>query len=295
MKRFSYFGELMKSTGEFFKKPVLMLPFVYIFIVSTIFLLVTPQPNPENLGWTIALTILGFTVLQGLISIIFEGAALTTYRDYLEKKQIDAGTQIQGGFKLYGKVLVLKILQMLIIIIPAIILLLLFALIANLMHINIFDASVSNATTLLIIFVLIYAIYLLLSSMALMFSSVAVSYKGTGPWTAIKESYKIFQQDTMHSFLTFVLIVLYVVLYILVVTAITTIISWLVLSANETSLISEVIVSLLTIPLGGIILLYIFKAFQPEEKLAEIKTQTLANTTTKKTVKTAKKTSKKRK
>jgi len=291
MKRFSYFGELMKSTGEFFKNPVLMLPFVYIFVVSTIFLLITPQPTPENLGLTVVLTILGFAVLQGLISIIFEGAALTTYRDYLEKKQIDAGTQIQGGFKLYGKVLVLKILQVLIIVIPAIILLLLFALITSLMHVNIFDASVSKATTLLVIFVLIYAVYLLLASMALMFSSVAISYKGTGPWTAIKESYKIFQQDTMHSFLTFVLLVLYILVYILIVTAITTVISWLVLGAQETSIAAEVITSLLTLPLGGIILLYIFKAFKPEEKLAEIKVET-----TNKTIKkAAKKTSKKRK
>lgn len=281
----------MKSTGEFFKNPVLMLPFVYIFVLSTIFLLVTPQPNPENVTLTAIFVLLGLAVVQGLIGIIFEGAAITSYRDYLDKKNLSPGTQIQGGFKLYGKVLLLKLIQLVFVIVPAIILALIFMLIASSMNISLLDASVTQLSTLMLIFILIYLAYLLIMSIALMFSSAALSYKGTGPWQAIKESYKIFKEDTMHSFLSFVIVLVYAIIYVLIVSAITTILALLILGVEDTSIAAQVITSLLTLPLGGILLLYIFKAFKPEEGM--VQQRIVSKKTTKKTAK--KKATKKRK
>ncbi len=277
MKKFSYFNELFRSTAEVFKKPILLMPFIYVFLLSAIFLLFSPTLDPENIETTVLLTAIGLVLIQALIALIFEGAALIAYREHLANKELNLVQQIAEGLKVYGKLLLLKLIQALIILVPAAILLLIlvFTTLAE-------GGTIGNTTAgLITLFIILYGIYALFAGLALLFSTVAASNEKTSAFSALKESYSLLKKNTSHTFLTGLMIFLYAILYIIIATTLTTL-TGLALGLTEESIWLEIILSLLTIPLGGIMLLYVFKAFQQDKEEVEPQPQVMTQTANKK-------------
>ncbi len=299
MGEFKYARELLKSFCELFKKPKLLTPFIGIFVISTIFMLLAPKIPNYAVGQTpdygLIAWVGGLLIIQGLITLLFSAVGLAGFKTHTDGEEIQCGPRFISGAKMYFKLLLLRIYQILIYLaIPALILLLLY-LVASLV-------SQSLANIVLIIMLILFVFYFVMMVFFFIFSNVIIAYDRKGAGESLKEAYSYFKNDSAHTFFTIVSVVLLLVVYWLAVMLITLIFT-LVGGVSATAIIwREIIISFISIPLGATMFLFLFKAYKNEATVMPAKAAkttkaivaTPAKTTIKKVIKNVavKKTSK---
>jgi len=256
MKNFEYGKEIIKSFKEIFNKPVLLLPFVYSFLLTVLFLYITPQmPNyAPNEVMNIALItwILGLMLIQAIIGLAFAGMGLAGFRMYTSGEEVTAKKQAEHGLRMYWKLLLLKIYQLMILLIPIVLLLAIY-----------FGVDAINATAGLIVGLILligYIVYLFTMLFYFLFSNVLIAYDGKGAGDALKESYYYFKKNSAHTFFT--MIGLFVLGLLLLMVIMLVAIPFAISEQTHTIQIwQNIVTSFITIPIMAAGLLYLFKAF----------------------------------
>lgn len=259
MEDFKYINELFSSLKEVLKKPVLLMPFLYILIVVGLFAFFTPnyaRPPPGELPPL--KDIISMTVLflaQFLVIMIFYGMGLVGMRMYADGETVTCKSQASKGIKIYWKVLLQKIyLCMVIIVVPGTVIFLLYRLIQN----SKLDVEVAGLI-LLIMFVL-FIVHIIAMTLFYIFSSVIIAYEGKGLIISLRESHKYFKEDMGHIVLTFFSILLLSVIALVVILLVS--IPLVLFSENQTVMFFQNIVMwIIVLLLFASITLYLFKAY----------------------------------
>lgn len=271
MSEFRYGKEILSSIGEVFKKPILMLPFVYIFLISTIFLFIVPDQAlymsdaGQIINVNLALLAFGIGLIQIILALAFKGMGLIGLRDYSENNEVTCKNQISGGLKIFWRVLLLSILQILIFLVPLLVLFLI--------YLGVYLASPTVAAMLMILFILLFFIYALVALYYIMFSNVIVAYEGKSAKVALKESYAYAKKNAGHTFS--VMLSLFITGLILFVLMLLIYLPFFIAKANspmldEMVIVQDIIISLISVPLSAAFLLYLFKAYKYAPGDAEV-------------------------
>ncbi|MGV8161826.1 MAG: hypothetical protein ACP5N2_00660 [Candidatus Nanoarchaeia archaeon] len=274
MRNFRYGKELLNSLGEVFKKPILLVPFVYLFILNTVFLIMVPKmpvygPN-DPIEFGLIMLILGFGLIQLIIAIVFNAMSLASFRMHLNNEDITCKTQAFQGCKMYWKLFLLRIYQVMIFVIPLVVL---FAIYFGVAAINEQVALIIG-----IILLLVYLIYVVIMLLFFMFSNVIIAYDGKSAGTSLVESHSYFKKNSSHTFFTFFASVIYLLIFVLLVSLIS--IPFAMNGPAQESIWYDIIVALISIPITAGLILYLFKAFNngggEEKTISKQTTKTLA-------------------
>ncbi|MFA6073000.1 MAG: hypothetical protein WC758_02730 [Candidatus Woesearchaeota archaeon] len=285
MENFRYGKELVNSFTEVFKKPILLMPFVYIFVLSTIFLFITPTlPNygpTDIIDMGLVSWVIGLTLIQLLIGLVFNAMALSSFKLYNDHEKITCGNQAFQGCKLYWKLLLLRIYQIIIVLIPLVVLIAI--------YFSIYSVNVPVANIIGIFLLILYLIYLLVLLFLLMFSNIIIAYDGKGAKDALIESYDYFKKNSAHVFFTIVALIVYFLIFAVFVILLMFLVMLLVQS-ESIDIWRSIVISLISIPVSAAAVLYLFKAFTNapnifiEKKIKKTQTTTAVNIDAKKSI-----------
>ncbi|MGV8169622.1 MAG: hypothetical protein ACP5N3_06225 [Candidatus Nanoarchaeia archaeon] len=262
LKDFRYVKELTRSMGEIFKRPILLLPFVYIFVLNTIFLFITPEMpiyGPEDIiDYGLVAWILGLGLIQLIVSVVFNAMSLASFRMYVAKEEITAGNQAFQGARMYWKLLLLRIYQLMIILVPLVIL---FAI-----YLAVTVLSPTLGVIVGIILLILYTVYVIMMILFFMFSNAIIAYDGMSAGDSLIESHKYFKSNSPHVFFTLITLLVYLLLFGLIVILIMIPFS---LSPQTTALKiwESIILSIISIPVIAAATLYLFKAYNADSTL----------------------------
>jgi hypothetical protein len=284
MKNFEYGRELIRSFKEIFNRPVLLLPFVYVFLLNVLFLIIAPQapvqlPN-GSIDVALLMWVLGLALIQGIISLAFSGMGLASYRMHTNGEDVTCKKQLDQGLHMYWKLLLLRIYQVMIIAIP---LVLLFAI-----YFGVNSVNTIAGTAVGIVLLVGYMVYLITMMFFFLFSNVVIAYEKTAG-EALKESHEYFKKNSAHTFFTVIgLIVLGLALFVvMMLVSIPFSIQAQATQAQTTNLNIwySIVLSFITMPITAVAVLYLFKAFlfNPNEnekkatKIVDIKHSSKSN------------------
>jgi hypothetical protein len=249
-----------------FKKPILLLPFVYIFIISTIFIFLTPA-MPETgfqLDTGLILTLIGLGILEGLITLVFSAMGLAGIRMHVNGEQVTCKNQTATGLRMYWKLLLQRVLIILIVGLPAVVLYLFYNILSKI--------NGTLGTIAGIIALIAYLVYIIFIGLAYMFSTIIVSYEGKSAVNSLKEAHSFFKQNSAHTVLVFLSLLLFALLALIVYFVLFTIVIF-VIPFTYVDVISNIIISLIMIPVAAALILYLFKAYNNAgEQKVNIKT-----------------------
>jgi hypothetical protein len=255
MGEFKYAKELLRSFTELFRKPILLTPFVGIFVLSTVFLLITPKMpaspalEPGTVAW-----IVGLGLIQLLLALFFSAVGLAGFRMLLGGEEVKCRPRFLAGARMYFRLLLLRIYQVLIILVPLVLIMI--------VYFPVYYASVQFANILLIVLLVLYVIYLVMMAFFFLFSNVIIAYDGKSAKASLMESYAYFKRDSAHIFFTILSVVVLLLVYWLVLALISAVFAWAGGVSAAAVTWREIIIYFISIPLGAAITLFLFKAFR---------------------------------
>ncbi len=258
MKEFKYVEDVFDSLNEVFRKPVLMLPFFYMFIIGILFSLFTPNlpiPGPGEIpNWNLFTKVVILMAVQSLIALAFYGMGLAGARMHVNGEKVTGKQQASKGIRMYGKLLLQKIYLIMIFLMPAIIIYLIYFFIVR--------SAMSQVLISLILFVLalVFIVYMIAMILFFIFSNVIIAYDGKKPMDSLRDSYKYFRLDPGHVVLTVFSILLFGIIALIIILLVSVL---LVVIINEPSAMfwQNLVTSLIMVPVSASITVYLFRAY----------------------------------
>ncbi len=270
-KNFNYVEEFTGSLGDLFRKPLLVLPYFYIFVISIIYHFFGPSTAiDETAGFAViaeALTagIIGYLVIR-IIQMFFESGGLASFRMFLEKKRFDASDQLLKGARIYLKYLALNAIKAFIVILPLLIVgfVLYLALQPWIMSGGMDNPNIAILVIGLLLS-LLYLVFVILYLIGVLFSDVIVAY-GFGPFKALSKSLRFFLDNKKHVFMVILTLIGFYLLLMLSLFIIVAIVAFLLLllgvGEQAIEFFVALIIGLVTMITQPLIILFLFKAYK---------------------------------
>lgn len=240
--KFNYTQALTSSFSELFKKPVLLLPFVFLFIVEYVFALVlTANAAQITVGSVIAF------VVYILVAVFISATALMLFRKTVDGKKTSLTIAMSEGWGIYGKLILLSILLFIVFVVPALILLILYGVLGE---------SVTAAIILGILY-FVFAVYAILN---FLFAQAAITDGNNSAKASAMKSIAIFGLHKKHVIMTLLTILIFNVIAIIIVG----LVAYALTLWNYA--VGDLVSSLLMIPISGMNMLFLFKAYKANKK-----------------------------
>ncbi len=272
-KDFDYFTDLFKSFRDLLKNPVLLLPFAFILVLAMIISIISGVFIPALLlglasTGTVASIIISVLIII-LVNWYFYVSGIYGAKLLVSGKKLLPGSIFSGGLKIYPRYVAMLILQGLIFLIPLTPVIIAFYYGITPMLTSINGAPNAGLIILGVVLLLVYFLYALFIYISFFFSEVFVSLKHSGPWKALRNSFRFLKNYPGHVLLTF----LVVFLLGLAVGAVSIVISLVFLPfqllipglTNIFDLISAFLTGLISVVIQPVILIYMFKSFKAKK------------------------------